>query len=478
MTTLAESFLEDMEELGDDFSDISEEEEVKNGNDMEIEEQKEEKDEESVPEIIITRRLTTKEELRHTESYQHHMSELNQSNMEYSKEKEYEMVLISNAFMTDVEDEVIHFHKLILEGYALKFPELESLVPNPMDYIRVVQMMKNEMDMSKVNLNALLPSATVMGVSVTGCTTSGTPLPKETLSQVLYHCQEALLLEEEKKIMLNFVQNRMNEMAPNTSAILGTQLTAQIVGLAGGLGPLSRTPSCNVQVMGQKKRVLSGFSSASTMKHTGLIYYCDLVQNAPPFLRQKACRAVAGKVTLAARIDEQLSHSKKNNPQAGLKGQHLREDLESKIEKWQEAPKAKTKKALKAPDDRPRRKRGGKRYRKQKERLQMTDVRREANRLTFATAGDEYGDSAMGKTFGRLGQEGSGLRVIAKEQKKIAKKLKAASYASGSSGLASSLAFTPVQGLELMNPEAEKQKVAAANKKWFSDSGFSFQKKN
>ena len=82
----------------------------------------------------------------------------------------------------------------------------------------------------------------------------------------------------------------------------------------------------------------------------------------------------------------------------------------------------------------------------------------------------------MGISFGRLGQEGSSLRIVRKEQKQMSKKLKAASYAATNthhSGLASSLAFTPVQGLELMNPEAATERVARANKKWFSDSGFS-----
>ena len=185
---------------------------------------------------------------------------------------------------------------------------------------------------------------------------------------------------------------------------------------------------------------------------------------------------MAGKVTLAARVDHQLNESAggesdESSKQLGFK---LRQDLELKIEKWQEPQKGRTKKALPIPDEKPRRKRGGKRYRKMKERMQMTDVRKEANRQSFATADNEYGDNAMGITYGRLGQEGSGnLRVVRKEQKQMAKKLKAASFASQStSGLATSLAFTPVQGIELMNPEAAQERVRKANEKYFGGGGF------
>lgn len=39
------------------------------------------------------------------------------------------------------------------------------------------------------------------------------------------------------------------------------------------------------------------------------------------------------------------------------------------------------------------------------------------------------------------------------------------------SGTASSVAFTPLQGLEIVNPQAAEQKVSEANAKYFSASG-------
>ena len=37
------------------------------------------------------------------------------------------------------------------------------------------------------------------------------------------------------------------------------------------------------------------------------------------------------------------------------------------------------------------------------------------------------------------------------------------------SGLSSSLAFTPVQGMELVDPSAQKRKLEAANEAWFKN---------
>jgi U4/U6 small nuclear ribonucleoprotein PRP31 len=56
------------------------------------------------------------------------------------------------------------------------------------------------------------------------------------------------------------------------------------------------------------------------------------------------------------------------------------------------------------------------------------------------------------------------------EDKGILKKYKQKSLGTSglTSGLSSSLAFTPVQGIELENPDAQAQKVKEANEKYFS----------
>lgn len=67
----------------------------------------------------------------------------------------------------------------------------------------------------------------------------------------------------------------------------------------------------------------------------------------------------------------------------GSVGHKMHKEIVAKIDKWQEPPPAKQQKPLPRPDDRPSRKRGGKRYRAMKEKLGMTDVRKEAGRLSF-----------------------------------------------------------------------------------------------
>ena len=76
------------------------------------------------------------------------------------------------------------------------------------------------------------------------------------------------------------------------------------------------------------------------------------------------------------------------------------------------------------------------------------------------------------------------MRATVKKEVSLVKKQKRDQVQSGLSstkgglvstahGLASSLAFTPVQGIELVNPMAMSERVKEANNKWFNmSSGF------
>ena len=95
----------------------------------------------------------------------------------------------------------------------------------------------------------------------------------------------------------------------------------------------------------------------------------------------------------------------------------------------------------------------------------------------------EYGDDAMGKTLGLLetsAEAGGALRKNKSEKRKMKSantrsfrktqaQMNAKAAPANTSGLASSMVFTPVQGMELVNPDAVKDRVKEADRKSFSD---------
>ncbi|KAG7578908.1 Prp31 C-terminal [Arabidopsis thaliana x Arabidopsis arenosa] len=151
---------------------------------------------------------------------------------------------------------------------------------------------------------------------------------------------------------------------------------------------------------------------------------------------------------------------------SGTNGKALREEIRKNIDKWQEPPPARQPKPLHVPYSEPKKRRGGRRLRKMKERYQVTDIRKLANRMAFGTPEDSSLGDGLGIGYGMLGQAGSKLKLNAK----VAKKRQFTGGSTTSGLTTSSLAFTLVQGIELCNPQALGL-VSGIQSTYFSESG-------
>lgn len=393
---------------------------------------------------------------------------------------EYKLIVEANNTAADIDGEIATVHKFVKEKYQKRFPELDSLVVSPLEYVRTVKELGNDLDQAKNNemLQQFLTQATIMVVSVTASTTQGTLLTKFEKFQIDEACDIAIELNNCKLEIYEYVESRMAFIAPNISAIIGASTAAKIMGVAGGLTKLSKIPACNILILGEQKKTLAGFSQTTMLPHTGFVYYSEIVQNSPPDLRRKAARLVAAKSILAARVD--ACHESSD----GHIGKMFREEIEKKLDKLQEPPPVKFIKPLPKPVEAPRKKRGGKRVRKMKERYAMTEFRKHANRMNFADIEDDAYQEDLGYTRGTIGKSGAGRirlpQVDEKTKVRISKTLQKnlqKQHAWGGSttvkkqvsGTASSVAFTPLQGLEIVNPQAAEVKINEANAKYFSN---------
>jgi U4/U6 small nuclear ribonucleoprotein PRP31 len=218
------------------------------------------------------------------------------------------------------------------------------------------------MDLTLVDLKGILPSADIMWITMAESTTSGEPLSEDNLVNTIEACDRALNLDATKKMLLEFLKRRMGYIASNLAAIVGSAVASKLMSRAGGLEALAKMPACNVLLLGAKKTNLSGFSTASVQSRIGYLEQTEVFQSTPPSLRPQASRLLAAKATLAARID-----SIRGDP-TGTAGQNLLEEISKKIEKRQQLPPARLPKPLPIPDSMPKKKRGGCRLRKMKER--------------------------------------------------------------------------------------------------------------
>jgi len=283
--SLADELLADLDEIGDE---ADEENEAQNENEiMEAMEGLDSLAEEPNLSIRAVAKLADSEELSDMmESIEHYLEKprIGEVLGPVEADPEYQLIVDSNNMVVELDNEINVIHKFVRDKYSKRFPELESLVHTPMEYIKTVQLLQNELEVTKVDLSEILPAATIMVVSVTASTTQGQLLEKEELERILEACVMGLEVNDKKLKILEYVESRMSFIAPNLSVVVGPTVAAKLMGVAGGLTALSKIPACNILVLGAQKRNLAGFSTATVLPHTGFIYYCDIVQSTPQVL--------------------------------------------------------------------------------------------------------------------------------------------------------------------------------------------------
>ncbi|HEY6237924.1 MAG TPA: hypothetical protein VIZ68_01905 [Thermoplasmata archaeon] len=100
------------------------------------------------------------------------------------------------------------------------------------------------------------------------------------------------------------VEGAMPRRAPNVVALLGPLLSAKILSLAGGLDRLARLPASTIQVLGAERAFFEHLRGRASPPRHGILFLHPVIQGAPRRQRGKLARALAGKVAIAARLDQ------------------------------------------------------------------------------------------------------------------------------------------------------------------------------
>lgn len=296
-----------------------------------------------------------------------------------------------NEALQEVDREILSVHRFIKDTYSRRFPELESLVPAPLDYIVVARRLQNELNVAAVDLSDALASTAIMAVTVAASVTIGQELPASVIAKILDAAAEVDELVVCRQKIIGHVESCMFALAPNLTALAGSSLAARLVTHAGSLEALAKMPSQNILLLGGSAfaRATTAFSTGANTAGTlpmaartagkgyGVIFHADIVQTTPPAYRVRAMKLLAGKCGLAVRKDIF------NNDGSDLIGRQFREEILAALERQQKPPPPRMKKSLPAPDERPRPKRGGKRRRRHKEKYGLTELEKKKNRLTF-----------------------------------------------------------------------------------------------
>lgn len=314
----------------------------------------------------------------HETDYMELLASVNDEN----QSEEFKFLMSLSELPTLIHDEISLLHRFVRTQYKVVFGELESLVPSPVDYCRVVLLVGQELSdirSKEPELQKIVSNAKVLAISMAALEnfTRLFSLNDADMLFIQKACKIAIELNEFIKEVSDFVSSKLSKFAPNVNNLVGAVVTSQLLISVGSLRQLALTPSCNLPSFGVKDLLSQLQRRSHFVRATGYLYYSDLVVGLPPEVIKQALRIISGKIILAARID--LSGSK---PDGSLGSAYLQE-TKQKIDKLLTPPDRTAPKALPVPQEQKSKKRGGRRFRKMKERTQMSEIRKAQNRMEF-----------------------------------------------------------------------------------------------
>jgi nucleolar protein 56 len=226
--------------------------------------------------------------------------------------------------LDDVNKTINLFASRVREWYSLHFPELNDIVEEHEDYLKIVSKIGARSEISEKSLEKLgFKGEAVKRILQAASSSMGAELTGFDLSALRLVSDIGLQLYEVRRGLEKYIDEAMYEVAPNIRGIVGSVLGARLISLAGGLEKLARMPASTIQVLGAEKALFRALRFGAKPPKHGVIFQHPYIHKSPKWQRGKTARALAGKLAIAARIDAFTGE---------YRADELREDLEKRIE--------------------------------------------------------------------------------------------------------------------------------------------------
>ena len=218
----------------------------------------------------------------------------------------------------EIDETISKLIERIREWYALYIPEMD-VIKNNETYIRLISQNKSKEEILKEKPDAFPNNMIDLEDDIN----------IEDLEIMNNYANSIHELQKSRKNIEEYIDKKMESIAPNLRLLVGPTLGAKLISHAGGIKRLAMYPSSTVQIMGAEKALFRHLKSGDRPPKYGLIYQHPQVRGASWWNRGKIARMLAGKISLAVRRDvftktldenvseefkEKVEEIEKNNP--------------------------------------------------------------------------------------------------------------------------------------------------------------------
>ncbi|CAN4105776.1 unnamed protein product [Withania somnifera] len=169
------------------------------------------------------------------------------------------MIVQAIGLLDDLDKELNTYAMRVREWYGWHFPELAKIVQDNILYAKAVKLMGDRVNAAKLDFSE--------------------PLDLENIRDL---CNQVLSFSEYGAQLYDYLESRMNTIAPNLTALVGELVGARLIAYGGSLLNLAKQPGSTVQILGAEKALFRALKTKHANPKYGLIYHASLIGQAAP----------------------------------------------------------------------------------------------------------------------------------------------------------------------------------------------------
>ncbi len=289
-------------------------------------------------------------------------------------EERDQMIIQAINTIDDIERILNILTDRVREWYGIHFPEINKIVKKHDDFVTLVAELGHRDNFTKERIKEVLPDFPdhlAEKLEEAAKDSMGAEMDEKDLRAVQRVAEIARELYEIRRKTAEYIDESMDDVAPNIKALVGPLIGARLIALAGGLKEMARLPASTIQLLGAEKALFRHLTKGTKPPKHGVIFQHPLIHRSPWWQRGKIARALAGKLAIAARIDAYSGE---------YRGDELKRQLEQRVKEIKEKyPRPPKRRGRGRP---PRGRRGGRRgsRRRRSPRRSRRDRRRRSRR--------------------------------------------------------------------------------------------------
>lgn len=217
------------------------------------------------------------------------------------------MVIQAIALLDTLDKDINTFIMRVREWYSWHFPELIKVVPDNYLYARVALIVKDKGTLSEEKLPELTEvlgeEAKAQEVLDAAKASMGQDISPIDLINIETFARRVINLAEYRQKLHTYLNDKMHQVAPNLSALIGEMVGARLISHAGSLTNLAKYPASTVQILGAEKALFRALKTKGNTPKYGLIFHSSFIGRAKARNKGRISRYLANKCSIASRID-------------------------------------------------------------------------------------------------------------------------------------------------------------------------------